>query len=253
VPLDLFREPYERRLRRTVPDNLDRYAERKPWAGKATGPEPILLPSSLEPAAPLTLEPPDGKDKKDFENSVRVHAAFPTLTRRQARDPRLWVRLTHVECWEYMRKRWDDLGQHLATDRDKATRYVLAHYFVPQAQSRALLRNGVARLWWYAHLTHDPTRADPYELTRVLLSSLDIAQQVLERNMGRASRLRTEFLDFLLAHGNELGTSAGTRRKRIRDLAKALNLRGGVTLLDALLPGEVTAILVEEFTTGSAT
>ena len=251
MPLDLFREAHVSRLRRAVPDNLDRYAERKPWAAKATGLDRILLTSGLEPAVPLTLEPPAGDDLKDLENSLRVHAAFPTLTRRQARDPRLWVRLTHVECWDYMRKRWN-VSQHLTTDRAKAARYVLARYFVPQAQSRALLRNGVARLWWYAHLTHDPARADPYELTRVLLSALDIAQQVLERNMGRAARLRTEFLDFLRTRGNDLGTSAGARRQRIRDLAKALNLRGGVTLLDSLSPGEITGILTEELAMASS-
>jgi len=252
VPLDLFREAHVSRLRRAVPDNLDRYAERKPWAAKATGPERVLLPSGLEPAVPLVLEPPDGQDTKDLENALRVHAAFPTLTRRQARDPRLWVRLTHVECWDYMRKRWDDYAQHLTTDRPKSVRLVLKRYFVPQSQSRALLHNGVARLWWYAHLTHDPARADPYELTRVLLSKLDIAQQVLERNMGRAARLRTEFLDFLRTRGNDLGTSAGARRQRIRDLAKALNLRGGVTLLDSLSPGEITGILTEELAMASS-
>ncbi len=244
MPLDLFREPYELRLRASVRENLARYGDRKAWAGKPVGKEPFLLTSGLEPAAPLDLVPPAGDDLKDLENAIRVHHAFPTLTRRQARDPRLWVRLTHVECWEYMRKRWD-ATKH-AGDPEKAARYVLARYFVPQAQSRALLRNGMARLWWYAHLTYDAGRSDPYELTRVLLSSLDIAQQVLERNMGRASRLRAEFLDFLRARGSELGSTAGTRRTRIRDLAKALNLRGGVTLLDTLLPGEIAGILAEE-------
>ena len=86
VPLDLFREPYVGRLRRAVPENLDRYAERKPWAAKATGPERTHSSSGLEPAVPVTLEPPDGDDLKDLENPLRLHAAFPTLTRRPARD-----------------------------------------------------------------------------------------------------------------------------------------------------------------------
>jgi len=187
---------------------------------------------------------PEGDDRKDYENAVLLHRAFPTLTPLQARDPRLWTRLAHVECWSYMRKRWD-VGRHLENP-SKAARYVLAHYFVPRAESRALLRNGVARLWWYAHLTHDPARAEPYELTKVLLSFLDIAQQLLERNMGRAKELRTGFLDVLRLHDNVLGTNAGQKRERIRALAKFLNLRGGVTILDTLTRGDVAGVLKSE-------
>ena len=116
---------------------------------------------------------------------------------------------------------------------------------MPQAQSRALLRNGIARLWWYSHLTHNPRRADPFELTAVLLSYLDIAQQLLERNMGRAANLRTCFLDYIRTKGDRLGNTASQRRDRIREMAKLLNLRGGVTLLDCLGTVELVAILEE--------
>jgi hypothetical protein len=143
-----------------------------------------------------------------------------------------------------MRKRWDVSRQ--TGDAGKKQRYVLEHYFVRQNQSRMLLRNGVARLWWYGHLTYDPNRADPYELTGILLSYLDIAQQLVERNMGRAESIRIGFLDFLREHWDELGTSSEQRRRRIRHLAKTLNLLGGVMLLDCLAISDVQAILSEE-------
>jgi Family of unknown function (DUF6339) len=69
-------------------------------------------------------------------------------------------------------------------------------YFVPQSQSRALLRNGVARLWWTAHVSFDPERANNYELTGTLLARLDITQQILERNMGRAPSVLKRFPSF---------------------------------------------------------
>lgn len=243
MALDLFKYHYVRQLRAGVGTNLLRYTERKPWADRKAG-EKIHLPCALETAAPLELEMPVGKDLKDFENAKIVHRAFPNLTPLQARDPRLWTKLAHVECWAYMRKRWD-ATKHLA-DPGKAGRYVLEHYFVPQAQSRALLRNGIARLWWYGHLTHDPARANPYELTETLLSYLDIAQQVLERNMGRAPHVRTGVLDFIRLNEPRLGGNAGCRRAAIRRLAKMLNLRGGVTILDALTVAEVDAVLQSE-------
>lgn len=244
MPIDLFKSHHVRLLRGSVAQNLERYSDNKPWAGKPTGNGQVRLPSSLEPAVPLELELPDEDGLKDLENTKIVFSAFPTLTPLQARDPRLWTRLTHMECWKYMRKRWDVSRQ--TGDDAKKQRYVLEHYFVRQNQSRMLLRNGIARLWWYGYLTHDPKRADPFELTEVLLSYLDIAQQVLERNMGRAESVRVGFLDFLRGNMEKLGTSSEQRRRRIREFAKSLNLRGGAMLLDCLTPDGVQSILGEE-------
>lgn len=242
--LELFKHSHVRRLVVGLRDNIPRYNEKRPWADRPAGKEAIRLSCNLEPAVPLELELPDGNDLKDLENSKLLYQAFSALTPLQARDPRLWTRLAHVECWAYMRKRWP--VERFADDAGKAQRFVLTRYFVPQAQSRALLRNGIARLWWYGRLTHDAARTDPFELTAVLLSYLDIAQQLLERNMGRAPRVRTTFLDFIRKNADRLGASAGQRRTRIRDMAKLLNLRGGVTLLDCLTRGELAAILDEE-------
>lgn len=248
MPLDLFKHSYVRHLRTNIGNNLGRYSERKPWAARPATGVASRLPSALEPTAPLELELPEGGDLKDLENTKLVHATFPTLTPLQARDPRLWTRLTHVECWAYMRKRWD-VGRY-PDDPGKAERFALSRYFVPRAESRMLLRNGIARLWWYAHLTHDPSREDPFELTAVLLSYLDIAQQLLERNMGRAQVIRTGFLDFIRTNDDRLGVSAGQKRTSIRDLAKLLNLRGGMTLLDCLTTDEVVSILDAELELG---
>lgn len=241
MPLDLFKETHVLHLRGNVAQNLARYSESKPWAGKSTGNGQVRLPSLLEPCVPLDLELPDQSGLKDLENTKIVFNAFPNLTPLQARDPRLWTRLTHVECWKYMRKRWDVTRQ--TGDDAKKQRYILEHYFVRQNQSRMLLRNGIARLWWYGYLTHDPRRTNPFELTEVLLSSLDIAQQVLERNMGRAHSIRIGFLDFLRKNNARLGRNSDQRRKRIRELAKALNLQGGVTVLDCLTNQDVEEFL----------
>jgi Family of unknown function (DUF6339) len=171
-----------------------------------------------------------------------MHQAFPTLTPAQAADPRLWVRLCHVEGWAYMRRRWDLDGYKDRDDPVKAAGWVREHYFLGNPRpSRALTRNGMARLWWYAHLTYDPSRAENgYELTRVLLSDLDWAQSVLERNFGRGRHILTGFLEFLRDHGD------GVDRRRVRDLAMWLNRRGGFTLLDALTAGDVADLLVAE-------
>jgi len=162
----------------------------------------------------------------------------------QARDPRLWTRLSHVEFWPYMRSRWPVEKRHRA--EDEAVRYIRAHYFVAQSQSRALLRNGIARLWWTAHVSHDPDRQNPYELTSVLLSSLDITQQLLERGMGRANNVTKAFLELLLRNQGTLLTGGNRNRVRIRRLAKHLNMYGGVSILDCHSQSEIMALLETE-------
>jgi len=51
---------------------------------------------------------------------------------------------------------------------------------------------------------NDPQRTNPYELTSVLLHRLDITQQILERNMGRAPVIVMGFLEFLMQNKDKL-------------------------------------------------
>jgi len=122
VALDLFRNSHVRHLLVGIPQNLPRYKEKKAWAHREAEFRSARLPCSLEPAVPLELEMPEAGDLKDLENSKIVFQAFPQLTPLQARDPRLWSRLTHVECWPYMRKRW--AVERFAEDSGKAMRFV---------------------------------------------------------------------------------------------------------------------------------
>lgn len=186
---------------------------------------------------------PVGDDLKDFENAIRIHKALPGLTPLQARDPRLWTRLTHVELWGYMRWRWP--AEKYLADPGKAERNIRDRYFVAKNESRALLRNGAARLWWSARLSYDSGRDNPYELTAVLFTYLDITQQILERNIGRASAVVRGFLDFLRVN-SELLAGGDTNRGRIRSLAKFLNLTGGVCVLDCLADTDVIGLLQRE-------
>ncbi len=107
MPLELFRNAHVSHLKVQLGTNLARYAEARPWADRKPGTERIVFDAPLELAGPLTLESPVGEDKRDFANAKVVHRAFPSLTPLQARDPRLWTRLTHVECWKYMAHRFE--------------------------------------------------------------------------------------------------------------------------------------------------
>ena len=143
-----------------------------------------------------------------------------------------------------MIKRWP-VGRHL-DDVQRAKRFILSRYFVPRNESRALLRNGAARLWWSAKLTYDPDRINPYELTAVLFSRLDIAQQLLERNFGRIGTLTKTFLEFLMSNPKDCLQPGGRSRTVVRHLARSLNLHGGVCLLDSLKSDDLNSFLEQE-------
>lgn len=245
--ISIFRSIFVDSLRVNISKNLKSYTADPVWVASVGGRSDRDIETSLVLRRPeIELFEPESEDHKDIENAIRLHKAMPEFTRFQARDPRLWTRLSHVELWPYMRKRWP-IEKYMKDGVKVAQGRVLERYFIAQSQSRALMRNGVARLWWGAHLTHDAKRANPYELTGVLFSTLDIAQQILERGMGRAPAVLHGFLEFLLKYNTELLTGGDANRARIRMLAKFLNMHGGVCILDCLSKAEVMDLLDAEY------
>jgi hypothetical protein len=244
----VMRDRFVNKLRLQLKDNFQFYTQDASWVEEYASSAPWRLETALAYKGDLELLLPHDDQFEDLENAVRVHKALPDLTRLQARDPRLWTYLAHVNCWTYMRCRWD-VGK--SKDADAAMRYTLSHYFVSQNQSRALMRNGIARLWWFANLTYDSSRDNPYELTSVLFQSLDIAKNMLERNLGRAPCVLIGFLEFLLIH-KELLTGGNANREAIRKLSRFLNLYGGVCLLDTLSKERIMYLLQHEYDRFSA-
>lgn len=245
MALDIYKEAAVNSLAANISQNLAKYKAAKPWAAGVPRLVSSTLPTKLEPVQKIELEPPDEGELHDFRNAVRLHKALPELTPLQARDPRLWTRLAHVDCWEYMRARWDVAGK--GANRENPVQFIRDRYFVMRNESRALLRHGIARLWWNAHLTYDPNRTNPYELTAALLSRLDITQQLTERNFGRCRRVLHGFLAFLQSRQPTLLTKGEESRRIIRLLAAHMNLTGGTTILDVLSHAEITAILEARF------
>jgi hypothetical protein len=242
--LTIFKSTLVNALRSSIAAHLDKYLRDDVWVPEVSSRSNREMQTGVELAEALCLDLPENGIHKDTENAIHFHKALRHLTPLQARDPRLWTRLSHMDFWTYMRLRWP-VEKHMA-NRDRATRFVESRYFVAQSQSRALLRHGIARLWWTAQLSHDPDRENPYELTTVLLSTLDITQQIVERGMGRATNIIRGFLAFLLRNGDTLLTGGDKNRARVRRLAKHLNMYGGVCLLDLLSQAEVMEILAKE-------
>ena len=229
-------------LRVNIQTNASKYALNKSWIGQYLGGE-WSLASSIDLPDGLELRRPadDGTSLHDLENTKLLYGALKHLTPAQAADERLWTYLSHVTFWPYMRARW---GVEKYQDNPRLREVIQERYFFMADRPRALVRNGIARLWWYGHTTYDNTRADPFELTAVLLKNLDVAQSVLERNFSRNQSVVHAVLSVLArleAEGKPF-----YERVKVRELAKFLVQLGGVTIIDVLDQREVEAIVLRQ-------
>jgi hypothetical protein len=186
-----------------------------------------VLESRIVADAPPKLEMPGEAGLRDAENVRRVFQWLHHLTPVQASDPRLWVYLTHGAYADYTAARWPIDAESNVADR------IRERYFLEGEGLASLVRNSVARLWWFGYLTRDSKQADPFELTDVLLSLQDIQVAFLERAIGRSPHI----LHGALRLWKKLAVERKTIPKQgpvVQKWAKLIRLHGGVVLLDAL-------------------
>ncbi len=220
------------RLLSNITSNHHRYVEDSHWLPAYFASSGWSVQSITVTAEPFKLVLPDSKadfSENDLLNTKLVFSALQHLTPLQASDPRLWAYLSHASQWSYMRKRWP-VEQYLGKPRFREI--VQERYLFMPDRSRALIRNGIARLWWYGYCSFDETRKDPYELTSVLLKNLDVTQSILERAFSRNTEVTRALLSVLLER--EQNGKAFYVRDKVRDLAKYIVQIGGVTIVDAL-------------------
>ncbi len=160
----------------------------------------------------------------EFENVQRVYNSLSFLSGSQASDERLWAGLCLNHFWKYTQYRWNVV--------EKCTlESVKNHFFFGQSARRSLTRNAISRLWWIGHLTYDPSRENPYQLTRFVCENSDYIMHILERNTSNSPMITKAFISALLT-AREDGCAINTNT--VGELSKYLNLLGGTYILDCL-------------------
>lgn len=210
IEIKIFSEKYVNQLIRGLrePEIIKRYQEKKfsyeeNYPIGSTG---IFLNNDIK------LDPGN-----DFQSSITLYENL-NLNETQASDKRLWVYLTHVIFWDYMRERWP-----IKKNREyKPVNRIRDRYLLTTLNLRTLTRNGISRLWWYTHLTVDEDRKNKYELTEILLSRADLTVGITERALGSSYNARTAILEFL-KENEEIRQN----ETKTRSLITGLNLAGG--------------------------
>lgn len=98
----------------------------------------------------------------DFQSAIALYEAYKDLSPLQAIDSQLWESLALTDLFPYMQKRWGLKG---CKDESELKSSILNHFTI---KAHGLMRQGLGGLWWLVHLTIDPDRENPYELTEIL-------------------------------------------------------------------------------------
>ena len=101
----------------------------------------------------------------DFKSAVALYEAYKDLSPLQAIDSQLWESLSLTDLFPYMQKRW---SLKECKDEKELKSSILNHFTI---KAHGLMRQGLGGLWWLVHLTYDPDRENPYELTEILFKN----------------------------------------------------------------------------------
>jgi hypothetical protein len=218
-------------LKKNINSNLEKYLQDKDWIKDyfaSLGLDNWFIQSRINMDNVKLIVEPEERGKNDFENAKRLYSALKDLSLIQASDERLWVYLCHVTFWDYMRARWD-VEKRLGKNPSD---FITERYFFMSNRHRALVRNGIARLWWFGYVSFDESREDPFELTEFMLSKQDIASSLMERQYSNNRDFIIATLSVLKEFSEEYPKI--TSKKSIQNLAKHIQQLGGITILDAL-------------------
>ena len=178
------------------------------------------------------------KSESEVENCILIFEAMASLTNFHARDPRLWVYLTHTALLNYARQRWV-----IPADDVVAVKFIKDHFFC--IANRGIERNNAAsRLWRMAALCNRTQGLGLKDALTTLLHQSDVRANIIELPT------TSQHLNIFSAVLRKLHESYQTdkklfERELFRPAMKKLNLAGGVRLLGVLPEQQVNALVAE--------
>ena len=156
-------------------------------------------------------------EKSDFENAVAFYEANKGIPPFIAAEEAFWAYLTHIEYFDFVKKRWN-----INSETTKET--IQKRFFY----SGSNMDNTLSRLWWAAHLTVDDSAEDKYKYTKVLLQdgNSDLLQNLSKSKLFRHKEAVIGILKFFSEHEDRAEFSSINRY-----IIQRFNRIGGVRQL----------------------
>lgn len=164
----------------------------------------------------------------DITTAIAIYEAYSGLSPLMAQQDDLWVYLSHVDLFSYLKNRWPIVLSNGETS-ESVRNFIVAHWF---RSPNGIIRSALMGLWWAVYCSVDETREDKYELTRVLFHNYSFRNNYYGASQLFRHREATfGILSFLKDNPDVFGTSSETRGEFI---TKYFNQLGGVKQLASL-------------------
>lgn len=167
----------------------------------------------------------------DTETAIAIFEAYPHFNALEASSRGFWTYLTHVELWEYMRKRY----KHILSAEDDSARKekIKGKWFLGDPSQSSLMRHPLASLWWGVRLSVASERGDgKYDLSRILLRDLDFLTRTFGTyQLGRLPNAIKGILGYIFANQDDFKSAF---EPKMRHIMKHFNSIGGVLQLGCL-------------------
>jgi hypothetical protein len=178
----------------------------------------------------------DGTDRTaeaDIRNSMIVHKSLQGMTPALAREERVWVRLTHVECLRYSRARW------IKKIEDESIDKTVQDHFFAEGLTGVRDDNAISRLWWNMHVATIIDPIEPEKALRQILKRADIRLNLVERpniasrkHLARAIIRAIDSIPWITSTENSF-----------RMFMKEMNRDAGGILFEAISDSEADSVL----------
>ncbi|MDE2790090.1 MAG: DUF6339 family protein [Paracoccaceae bacterium] len=221
-------------LRRNVTRHRERYAagdftdlERENgWAIEAGG---VNIDSDLLASLDGMRRTAEG----DRSASAILYRALPGMTPALAREERVWVRLSHVECLDYARSRW-----LRGLEEEQLDRQVHRHLFGNDLNG---IRddNALSRLWWNMHVAAIADPEDPEGALDLILKTADIRSNFVERSNTTARPPLAKAVVRVMRRNLWITST----ERAFREFMIVLNRDGGGVLFETMSDEEVDKIM----------
>jgi len=247
--LSYFEEPAYDKLRQNIPDNIKYYiTDDVSWLDTYFDGSAYYATSGVlvqnanlhyEIDKKLTTEE---KNSQDLINVRKLYDAFKNLTPLQATNKFLWSYLAHTIFKEYVVSRWIN-----NPDNNKIQGTVAERFFVKDQKSLRRM-NAISRLWWAGYLTYDESNpADPYHLTKILLTGQQIFTDIMDTPFCGNKRVIKGILLGLKKYLDEGKIETGLA-DWVRACVNYFRRYAAVTNVDFLDEAEITDIVYEFLT-----
>lgn len=175
----------------------------------------------------------DFDDGSEIEHSLILFNALKGMTPSLAREERIWVRLSHIECLQFARKRWLK-----SKSGDELIKAVKIHFFA-KTLDQCRDDNAISRLWWNAWIASAISPNDVERALSRLFQNTDVRLNVIERP---GIAVRKPILEGILTQIDKDPWLFQDKKENFRSFMRVLNRLGGGVLFEALEQEEIDAI-----------